>query len=250
MDNDWNKIWERDKDDVLTVGPSIISRIRHVLKLVKRYSHGGNVLDIGCGGGTLLNEFFKKKNFSEYWGVDISEVPLITARRKYPWGKFEVLDIGHQKLNKKFDFITCLMVIDIIEDDHRALDNIQAMLNEGGYLIVTVQHMMKYWDRLNALRCWRRYEMDELKEKCTQHNLRCVEMFSWGWPLYYWYYKLIIKKDEKFHGGEKDKSRGKALLVKLVSSLLYITFFLDDVFIPFNRGRQLIGVFQKQPHIS
>lgn len=244
MDNNWDKIWKRDSVDVLTHGPSTRSRTRHVSRLIMRYMKSGSILDVGCGGGATLAEIYKMKKFSEIWGVDISEVPLRIAREKYPWATFKALDIEHQGLAKKFDMIICLFVLDLVNDDDAALKNISAMLNKNGYLIIVVQHKKEYWNRLDTLRLYRRYEANELEAKCLKYGLKRTEIFSWGWPLYHLYYKVVIKNDEKFN--DKEKSRAKTMLVRLISFLLYAVFFLDDLFTPLNRGRQLYAVFQKE----
>jgi hypothetical protein len=55
-------------------------------------------------------------------------------------------------------------VIEHIEDDHRAVDDMLAMLRPGGKLVITVPASMKLWDRHDVInRHYRRYTYDTLR---------------------------------------------------------------------------------------
>ncbi len=48
---------------------------------LERWAHGGSVLDLGCGSGNTANEL-NENAFSQYTGVDISQVAVIKAEER------------------------------------------------------------------------------------------------------------------------------------------------------------------------
>ncbi|HYU64819.1 MAG TPA: class I SAM-dependent methyltransferase [Candidatus Paceibacterota bacterium] len=237
----WNDIWLADHNDIMSVGPSAQSRIRLVKNLIIRlYKPDSSILDVGCGSGRLLASLSRYNNFSTLTGVDISPSAINLASQSCPAGRFEIVDIEKEKLNEKFDLITCIATLDILENDVAALENISAMLKSGGNFVVAVQHEMKYWNRLNQLRGYRRYSLHELKEKCSDQGLRYLESFTWGWPLYHWYYKIFLARfDEKLQNNKAGS------LTRAAAKLLSFLFMADDIFINNGKGDWLFAVFQK-----
>lgn len=74
------KLWDEDfangRWDCLdtTINDCVYSRI-------ERVSRGGSILDLGCGSGSTANEL-DGSSYSDYTGVDISEVALDKARKR------------------------------------------------------------------------------------------------------------------------------------------------------------------------
>lgn len=101
-----------------------------------------HLLDAGSGFGQydrfLLNEF---KNIRVY-SVDVKKDYLEDCR--YYFNKeiregrisFETTDLLNPDLDKKFDFIICIDVLEHIEDDRRVIQNLKKILNPGGYFLM------------------------------------------------------------------------------------------------------------------
>lgn len=237
---DWNQIWQKRENSLLSMGPSACSRRRIVDRLIRKFSRdGGSLLDVGCGTGELLLFADEMKKFKKLCGIDVSQTAIDAARNNHPVGRFDVLDIEKEKLPERFDVIVCMATLELksIEDDQAAINNMSQMLMPGGHLILAVQHRKEYWNKLDDQYNLRRYEALELVEKCEKAGLKNVEMFSWGWPLYNIYYRLMAKAE--YVNNLKDNGFG----VKLASCLLFYLFFFDDLFIASGRGRWLFGVF-------
>jgi ubiquinone/menaquinone biosynthesis C-methylase UbiE len=64
-----------------------------------------SVLDIGCGFGDFCGFLRFKKIKVKYHGVDINDDFIEIAKKKYPYGKFEVRDIESNPITKKYDWV-------------------------------------------------------------------------------------------------------------------------------------------------
>jgi len=242
MTKNWNQNWQNDNNRLLSIGPSARSRRRLIFRLINKCAKdAGSFLDVGCGTGELLSSVEKTGQFSDISGIDISKAALIQAKQNCPSGNFVILDIEKTILPKKFDVITCLATLELntVENDEAAIENMAEMLNPGGHLILAVQHSNKYWNKLDEKYNLRRYEAEDLKEKCAKAGLKCVEMFSWGWPLYNMYYRLMINAESN------NIYKISNHFTKLVSNMIYYLFFFDDLFPDFDKGRWLFGAFEK-----
>lgn len=118
------------------------------------------ILDVGCGNGLF---FDKLGMFGNVNGIEVDGdlIPRDSAHRDRIFDK----PLGApQYAALRFDLITALDVIEHIEDDHRAVDDMLAMLRPGGKLVITVPASMKLWDRHDVInRHYRRYTYDTLR---------------------------------------------------------------------------------------
>jgi len=118
------------------------------------------ILDVGCGNGLF---FGKLGLFGTVRGIEIdgSLIPSDSAYRDRIFDK----PLGDPQYSAfRFDLITALDVIEHIEDDHRAVSDMLAMLRPGGKLVITVPASMKLWDRHDEInRHYRRYTYDTLR---------------------------------------------------------------------------------------
>lgn len=240
-DTNWDEIWRRDAGNFLAAGPSTRTRIRLALRMLKKYGRpDGSLLDVGCGSGLLLGCVAGQGWRGSLVGTDVSAAALDIARARHPSFSFHLLDIQSERLPQTFDTIVSLATIDIIEDDAAALRTVAPMMAPQGRLILSVQHNPAYWSRLDDLRAWRRYTPQDLASLGRAAGLRMISYFSWGWPLYFVYYKLLERHSE---GARQQGDKGK--IARLMGRILYWLFFFDDLFIRSGKGRQLFAVFEK-----
>lgn len=240
-DVDWDAIWKRDAGNFLAGGPSTRTRIRIALRMLKKYAKkGGSLLDVGCGSGLLLGLAAARRHYTGMAGIDVARAALDLAGKSYPSYAFYELDIQKDKLPETFDTIISLATIDVIEDDTAAFRNMADMLASGGRLILSVQHDPAYRSRLDDLRAWRRYTRRDLEELASGTGLRMIRCFSWGWPLYSWYYKILERTRE---GTRQESARG--FWEGALGRIAYGLFFFDDLFVWSGKGRQLFAVFEK-----
>jgi SAM-dependent methyltransferase len=200
----------------------------------------GALLDVGCGTGALLSRV-RHLGFHRMIGIDVSNVPLAKARATCPGVEFIVADICEAPLAERFDLITCLMTLDLVPDEARAARHLAAMLKVGGHLIVVVQHDERYRSELDERYGVRRHDRASLTRRFAEHGLECVELFTWGFPLFNLYYRLLERSGAGEVGSNALSPLTRRIARKLVPSLLRV----DDLFKWTDRGRVLFGVFRK-----
>jgi 2-polyprenyl-3-methyl-5-hydroxy-6-metoxy-1,4-benzoquinol methylase len=98
-----------------------------------------SVLDIGCGTGHFA-EALRKNGVKNYLGVDIVDTLLEDLRMKFLGFRFQELDISIQPLNKSYDLILAMDVLQHIADENKfsfALENIKTHLTPSGSIIIS-----------------------------------------------------------------------------------------------------------------
>lgn len=223
-------------------GPSSRHRARLILKLIKKYNLKGRILDTGCGDGYLLSKLVNIEN--QLFGCDISKTAVEISRERF--GEFAQLSIGDlTKIetlpSEKFDVAICAESLEHIKLDDLAIRNLYFKLNKGGKLIVVVPHKEKYWTKHDtAVGHFRRYECSELCTMLEKNHFRIVESFTWGYPLYDIYYRLIL-------GNIKTETllRQKGFLKRVVTKILLYIFYFDDLFTNSEKGRKLFVLAER-----
>jgi len=103
-------------------------------------SNGKDVLDIGCGTGFFIHKYLKLG--AKVNGIDITDISVRNLSKKYPQGKFHVLDLSAPagKLDEQFDIINMWDVMYHIVDDQafeRACKNVADMSRKNSLFIMT-----------------------------------------------------------------------------------------------------------------
>ncbi|MFQ5822869.1 MAG: class I SAM-dependent methyltransferase [bacterium] len=118
------------------------------------------ILDVGCGTGVMVKYFGQ---FGEIWGVDSSKEAVEACRKENLPNVY--LDSQFHMREEFVDLITCLDVIEHIEDDVGFLKRYVRYLKKDGALILTAPAYKFLWsdhDVVNHHK--RRYSKRELVE--------------------------------------------------------------------------------------
>src|SRR5262245_43355036 len=116
---------------------------------------GARVLDLGCGAG-LVSRQLVERGF-QVVGIDVAESMLELARKNCAdiaapgQAEFRIGDVGDLDLPEaSFDLIIAMGLIEYLEWDRWALQQMHRVLRIGGHLIVTVPNLL----RLSHLDPW------------------------------------------------------------------------------------------------
>ena len=104
-------------------------------------AYKGKILDVACGTGDVLQTVFeKRKDFTNFVGVDISKEMLKVADKKLE--AIEGLRLEQQSAetlkfkNKEFDAVTISFGLRNVQNKEKALEEFHRVLKKGGTLLV------------------------------------------------------------------------------------------------------------------
>jgi len=117
-------------------------RLREIIH--KANPKAQNVLELGCGTGSVLKHSVKDY---EVWGVDLSKQMLSLANKKVPQARLSRQDMVRFRLPKKFDVVCC--VFDSINhilsfaDWKKLFANVRRHLSDNGIFIFDINTQKK-----------------------------------------------------------------------------------------------------------
>lgn len=233
-----NHWWFRSRKDI-------------ILKLLQGFSFKKNVriLDVGCSGGNLI-KFLKKNQFSNIYGIDISQKAVFLARNQ---GLENIQRINALRTNFKDEFFDIIIASDILEhlkDNKKALWEWKRVLKRNGRIVVFVPAFNFLWskhDKDNGH--FRRYDKKKLKELCREVDLT-IERIDY-WNFFSFFPALILCLLDKlipfnFFNNIDRLHKTSDLLNNLLIILLKIENFLFSKNIKFPVGLSLLVVLAKR----
>ncbi len=161
-----------------------VGRRALVNKLWKKYGNGSKeplVLDIGCGTGTTLKELNRA---GRGYGMDVSTTALEYCLQR----GIDSVCVGDASRvpyrDDRFDLVISVDVIEHVEDDVGAMQEMLRVTKPGGLMIFTVPAFRFLWSRRDE-QCHhvRRYRLSEVKEKATKAGLQTLRSTYVNLPL-------------------------------------------------------------------
>lgn len=147
----------------------------------------GNTLEIGSGIGNL-SAFFLKDNISITLS-DTEQEYIEILKKKFGGNKnlksiisinleHSSLEKTHPDLKEKFDTVFLLNVLEHINDDHLAINNIHFLLKPGGIIVILTPAYPFLFSKLDlALGHHRRYTTGKLKLLLSESGLISIKSF-------------------------------------------------------------------------
>ena len=239
----WSKNWAMA---TLKRGPSSMSRMRFICKMMMKYAGNSNkIADIGCGDGSLLRIIHKKKDNAYLFGSDISENALELAKSKSDdniiFSQWNV-EYKFDEMKNLFDLLICDQVFEHVNNDVLGIKNIVSLLKKDAVLILSVPHSMKFWTKHDdAVGHLRRYEINDIKNKISNAGCSILNCYSWGFPFFNLYYSLVLNKVSV-----ATTMNRTGIFKRLASFFFYNLFRLDDFFVKNKKGRLLFIIAKKK----
>lgn len=156
---------------------------RNLIKVLwKKYGiENKKILEVGCGAGSQLLALRDANNTVS--GSDINENALAVARHN---GQNVFLqDIENDIAEEKFDVICAFDVLEHVNNDEKAINNIVYMLNTDGTAFFTVpayQFLFSSHDK--HMKHCRRYSKKELEQILLNSGFTNIKLFYWNSVLF------------------------------------------------------------------
>ncbi|QQG43523.1 MAG: class I SAM-dependent methyltransferase [Candidatus Daviesbacteria bacterium] len=112
-------------------------RFVEVLKVIKEVE--GPILDVGCHSGTFTQQILKKIGGQDIYGIDVSRSAIALAKKRLPFGHFEVADAVKLPFkNSFFSGIFCLEMMEHVDDPRAVLKEIKRVAKAGSRIYILV----------------------------------------------------------------------------------------------------------------
>ena len=174
----------------------------------KLFSKNSKVLDIGCGGGSLID--IMKKDKIDAKGVD-----------------FKDIDLEFQKINEKnnsMDYIICYSLIEHIRNSFHLFSNIKRILKKNGVLIIITPNFKycykEFYDDCTHVTP---YTQSGLKHCLKIYNFKKIHIVPWlvnkstfWWDVpgkfFFARYFFLFQNDVKFYFPQLFKGKSNTLI--------------------------------------
>lgn len=146
----------------------------------------GNILDVGSGLGDIAQYFISAHDVQHIILSDKSGETISGLDRKFQYKSnysIMILDISDIETIKHvfpfpIDIVTCINVLEHIENDQKALENIYEILKPNGLLILIVPAVPYIYGTLDELvGHYRRYKKKGLNNKINQANFTVEKQY-------------------------------------------------------------------------
>jgi len=233
---DYEGIWKGVWGDMQKYGPVHRHHRRIFSGMFKKLPEKDiqTIADIGCGEGSNL--VFLKMQFpdAKLYGFDVSRSALDSASKRID-AEFSTLDIQTEIPPLKFDLVFCSDVIEHLENDIAAIQNIKKITGKYA-MIATIQGRMRRNEK--SIGHIRNYDYGELRQKIESAGFDIIQIIEWGFPLYSPLFRDVIGI---FPSSEQYSYGSYTPFKKLVSHVLYFLFMLNredkgDVIFILSRG--------------
>ena len=207
---------------------------KYCMSFVKKFIQG-EVLEVGAGCGSFTRDYFNSN-----LNITLTETDQKNYEdlKKFFYKKNNVT-ISNNKIfdiDKKFDTILYLHVLEHIEEDRKELESAYEKLKKGGRLIIMVpKHQKLYSNFDKAIGHFRRYELDFFEKNLINLERKLlISLDSVGYILYF--LNKIFFKNETFPSYFK---------IFIWDKIFTPFTILLDFFTNYRFGKCIVAVYKK-----
>ena len=169
---------------------------KYCMSFIKKYIRG-DVLEVGAGCGSFTEDYIN--DYLQIFLTETDNKNFEDLNRKFKEKKNVTISNDKiSKINKKFDTILYLHVLEHIEDDMEELKSVYKRLKDEGNLIIIVPRHQKLYSNFDkSIGHFRRYELNFFKLDLVNLKRKVlISIDSLGYILYF--LNKLFFKDEKF----------------------------------------------------
>lgn len=175
-------------DHILSPAPRYLMRVDCIARLLEKHVKEVNTfLEIGPGLGDVSAWALQKYPTATGQIIEFSETAAGHLQQRFSGSarlSIHTHDFLAETSQASFDLILAFEVLEHIEQDLVALQQIQRALRPGGFFLMSVPAYMKKWQKVDEWAGhYRRYEKDELQEKFHSVDLEIRELWIYGFPV-------------------------------------------------------------------
>lgn len=184
----------------------VASRNHAIASLRRRIKSDSVVIDIGCSSGSMMREL--RRVFPEVClvGADYISGPLLGLAEAMPGIPFLQFNLVTCPLfSDSVDAVVLLNVLEHIEDDLAAIQQVFRIIKPGGVAVIEVPsgpHLFDIYDK--RLLHFRRYELNSLIEKVQSVGFVVEERSHLG-ALVYPAFLLVKKRNQRYKESSKEE---------------------------------------------
>ena len=164
--------------------------LRRKEKLIKTFSDGGELLDIGCGTGEFLN-YCRNKNWS-VTGVEPNAKARNFAIDSYSIKVYKEEELPTLK-NHTFDIITLWHVLEHVPDFNQRIIQLKELIKPEGTIVLGLPNFDspdankygRYWAGLDVPRHLHHFSQKSITKLAQVHNLKLIKSIPMTMDAYY-----------------------------------------------------------------
>jgi len=163
---------------------------------------GKTVMEIGCGIGNMSRLFLR--SCEKLIGIDTSELFLKHLKIDYPQLELYNYDVSGRDIlklkEKEIDTIVCINVLEHIENDITALENMHHILREKGRFLLFVPALHVLYGTIDKnVSHYRRYDKEPLRKMLESGGFKIKKMhYSNFIGVFGWFLNSRILKRKNF----------------------------------------------------
>lgn len=219
-----------------------------VLRFLKMndISKESRLLDIGCGGGALL-QVLAFSGYTDTYGVDVSPEAVAFARAK-GITNVRIADAQEKQDFQEgfFDVIIAMDILEHLQNPERALQEWQRLLKNDGILLIFVPAFQLLWSQHDVINHHKtRYTKKRLFDLARNVNFKPNLYSYWNFMMFVPYLLLLKIKNYAGHRLVVLK-RNRVFVNELLKIILFIenALIMRGAYFPF--GVSFMASFKKE----
>lgn len=143
--------------------------------LRRNISRDSRLLEVGCGTGFVAN--YLKRNGYHIECADLFLEGLKYCRMRNSGNEYYQYNLYDEIFIEEFDGVIACDVLEHLEDDGTALNNLNRSIKIGGLMLLTVPAFTRLWSAMDDYAGHkRRYSKTELKIKCNAAGFNVIKI--------------------------------------------------------------------------